>query len=120
VVMMFTISWQMTIVALLIMPVSMFVVMLIIKQSQKFFRQQQAYLGHVNGQVEETFSGHIIIKAFNGEAKSISQFDGYNNTLYGSAWKAQFFSSVMMPTMRLIGNFGYVGVVILGGWQCAI
>ena len=115
-VMMLTISWQMTIVALLIVPVSMFVIMLVIKQSQKFFRQQQDYLGHVNGQVEETFGGHIIIKAFNAEAKSIAQFDEYNNTLYGSAWKAQFFSGIMMPTMRLIGNFGYVGVVILGGW----
>jgi len=115
-VMMLTISWQMTIVALLIVPVSMFVIMLVIKQSQKFFRQQQDYLGHVNRQVEETFGGHVINKAFNAEAKSIAQFDEYNNTLYGSAWKAQFFSSIMMPTMRLIGNFGYVGVVILGGW----
>ncbi|MCF6278396.1 MAG: ABC transporter ATP-binding protein/permease, partial [Anaerolineales bacterium] len=115
-VMMLTISWQMTLVALLIVPVSMMVVMLIIKQSQKFFRQQQDYLGHVNGQVEETFGGHVIVKAFNGEGKSIAQFDEYNNTLYGSAWKAQFFSSIMMPTMRLIGNLGYVAVVILGGW----
>ncbi len=115
-VMMLTISWQMTLVALLIVPVSMMVVMLIVKQSQKFFRQQQDYLGHVNGQVEETFGGHVIVKAFNGEEKSIARFDEYNNTLYDSAWKAQFFSSIMMPTMRLIGNLGYVAVVILGGW----
>ena len=115
-VMMLTISWQMTIVALLIVPVSMLVVMVIIKQSQKYFRQQQDTLGHVNGQVEETFGGHVIVKAFNGEEKSIAQFDKYNNTLYGSAWKSQFFSSIMMPVMRLIGNLGYVIVVILGGW----
>jgi ATP-binding cassette subfamily B protein len=115
-VMMLTISWQMTLVALLIVPVSMFVVMLIIKQSQKFFSQQQDYLGHVNGHVEETFGAHLIVKAFNGEEKSIARFDDYNNTLYGAAWKAQFFSGIMMPTMRLIGNLGYVVVVILGGW----
>ncbi|MBS1248906.1 MAG: putative ABC transporter ATP-binding protein [Chloroflexi bacterium] len=115
-VMMFSISWQMTIVALLIVPVSMGVVMLIIKQSQKFFKQQQDFLGHVNGQVEETFGGHVIVKAFNGENKSIVQFDEYNNTLYGSAWKSTFFSHIMMPTMRFIGNLGYVAVVILGSW----
>ncbi|HEY62102.1 MAG TPA: ABC transporter ATP-binding protein [Anaerolineae bacterium] len=115
-VMMLTISWQMTVVALLIVPISLILVMLIIKQSQKFFRQQQDYLGHVNGQVEETYGGYVIVKAFNGEDKSIAQFDEYNNTLYGSAWKSQFFSSIMMPVMRLIGNLGYVVVVILGGW----
>jgi len=114
--MMLSISWQMTVVALLIVPLSMMVVMVIIRQSQKFFRQQQDYLGHVNGHVEETFGGHIIVKAFNGEEKSIVKFDGYNNTLYGAAWKSQFFSSIMMPVMRLIGNLGYVAVVILGGW----
>ena len=115
-VMMLSISWQMTLVALLIVPISMMVVMVIIRQSQKFFRQQQDYLGHVNGHVEETFGGHMIVKAFNGEEKSINQFDNYNNTLYGAAWKAQFFSGIMMPVMRLIGNLGYVAVVILGGW----
>ncbi len=115
-VMMISISWQMTVIALLIVPLSMAVVMVIIRQSQKFFRQQQDYLGHVNGHVEETFGGHVIVKAFNGEEKSICQFDGYNNTLYGAAWKAQFFSSIMMPVMRMIGNLGYVAVVILGGW----
>ncbi|HEB63958.1 MAG TPA: ABC transporter ATP-binding protein, partial [Chloroflexi bacterium] len=115
-VMMLTISWQMTIVALLIVPVSMLVVMTIIKQSQKFFSQQQDYLGHVNGHVEEAFGGHVIVKAFNGEEKSIARFETYNDTLHGAAWKAQFFSSIMMPTMRLIGNLGYVAVVVLGGW----
>jgi len=114
--MMLSISWQMTVVALLIVPLSMMVVMVIIRQSQKFFRQQQDYLGHVNSHVEETFGGHVIVKAFNGEEKSIRRFDGYNDTLYGAAWKAQFFSGIMMPVMRLIGNLGYVVVVILGGW----
>ena len=115
-VMMFSISWQMTLVALTIVPLSMIVVMQVIKQSQRFFREQQDYLGHVNGHVEEMFGGHLIVKAFNGEEKSIAKFDQYNTTLYGSAWKSQFFSSIMMPVMRLIGNLGYVAVVILGGW----
>ena len=115
-VMMLTISWQMTLVALTIVPVSMFIVMVIVRQSQRFFKEQQDYLGHVNGHVEEMFGGHLIVKAFNGEDKSIDKFDGYNKTLYGSAWKSQFFSSIMMPVMRLVGNLGYVAVVILGGW----
>lgn len=115
-VMMLTISWQMTLVALTIVPVSMVLVMLVVKQSQRFFKEQQDYLGHVNGHVEEMFGGHLIVKAFNGEDKSIEKFDGYNQTLYGSAWKSQFFSSIMMPVMRLVGNLGYVAVVILGGW----
>lgn len=115
-VMMVTISWQMTLIALTIVPLSMLVVMVIIKQSQKYFRAQQDTLGHVNGHVEETFGGHVIVKAFNREDKSIVRFDGYNTELYGVAWKAQFFSGIMMPVMRLIGNLGYVAVVILGGW----
>jgi ATP-binding cassette subfamily B protein len=114
--MMLTISWQMTLVALLIVPLSMGVVMVIIRQSQRFFKEQQDYLGHVNGHVEEMFGGHLVVKAFNGEEKSIAKFDQYNQTLYGSAWKSQFFSSIMMPVMRLVGNLGYVAVVILGGW----
>ena len=115
-VMMLTISWQMTLVALTIVPVSMILVMLVVRQSQRFFKEQQDYLGHVNGHVEEMFGGHLIVKAFNGEDKSIEKFDSYNKTLYGSAWKSQFFSSIMMPVMRLVGNLGYVAVVILGGW----
>jgi ATP-binding cassette subfamily B protein len=115
-VMMLTISWQMTLVALTIVPVSMLIVMVIVRQSQRFFKEQQDYLGHVNSHVEEMFGGHLIVKAFNGEDKSIDKFDGYNKTLYGSAWKSQFFSSIMMPVMRLVGNLGYVAVVILGGW----
>jgi ATP-binding cassette subfamily B protein len=115
-VMMLTISWQMTLVALTIVPLSMMTVMIIIRQSQRFFKEQQDYLGHVNGHVEEMFGGHLIVKAFNGEAKSIAKFNEYNTTLYGSAWKAQFFSGIMMPVMRLVSNLGYVAVVILGGW----
>jgi len=115
-VMMFSISWQMTLVALLIMPISFGVVMAIIRQSQKFFKQQQEYLGHVNGQVEEMYGGHIIVKAFNGEDKSIRKFDGFNNELYKSAWKSQFLSGLMMPIMGFIGNLGYVAVAVLGGW----
>jgi ATP-binding cassette subfamily B protein len=78
--------------------------------------QQQDYLGHVNGHVEEMFGGHVVVKAFNGEEKSIQTFDGLNDTLYSSAWKSQFLSGLMMPIMRFIGNLGYVGVSILGGW----
>lgn len=115
-VMMLSISWQMTLAALLIIPLSMGAVMIIIRQSQKFFAQQQEHLGHVNGHVEEMFGGHIIVKAFNGEARSIEKFDQHNNNLYSVAWKAQFLSGIMMPLMNLIGNLGYVAVVILGGW----
>ncbi len=116
VVMMLTISWQMTLVALLIVPLSSGVVTLVIRHSQKYFARQQAYLGNVNGHVEETFGGHVIVKAFNGEEKSLRKFDRYNEALYGVAWKAQFLSGILMPAMRLIGNLGYVGVVILGGY----
>ncbi|MCX6056445.1 MAG: ABC transporter ATP-binding protein [Chloroflexi bacterium] len=115
-VMMFSISWIMTIVALVILPVSALFISIVVKQSQKFYKQQQDYLGHVNGHVEEMFGGHVVMKAFNGEQKSIEKFDQYNNTLYSSAWKSQFLSGMMMPIMTFIGNLGYVAVAILGGW----
>ncbi len=115
-IMMITISWQMTLVALLIVPLSGIIVMLVIKQSQKYFKQQQEYLGHVNGHVEEMFGGHIVMKAFNGEKESVKKFDGFNDTLFSSAWKSQFLSGLMMPVMTFVGNLGYVGVSILGGW----
>ncbi|MDF1515662.1 MAG: ABC transporter ATP-binding protein, partial [Anaerolineae bacterium] len=115
-VMMLSISWAMTLVALMILPLSMFVVSFIIKQSQKHFINQQAYLGHVNGHVEEMYGGHIVMKAFNGEEKSLSIFEGFNNTLYDAAWKAQFLSGLMMPVTMFIGNLGYVAVAVLGGW----
>ena len=115
-VMMISISWLMTLVALIIVPLSMVVVSLIIRQSQKYFKEQQDYLGHVNGHVEEMYGGHIVMKAFNGEEKSIQKFDGYNNVLYDVAWKSQFLSGLMMPIMMFIGNLGYVAVAILGGY----
>jgi ATP-binding cassette subfamily B multidrug efflux pump len=115
-IMMFTINWMMTLVALTIVPLSMVVVGLIVNQSQKFFKQQQDYLGHVNGHVEEMYGGHIVMKAFNGEAESIRKFDESNNTLYDAAWKSQFLSGLMMPIMNFIGNLGYVGIAILGGY----
>lgn len=114
-VMMLTISGWMTLVALLIIPISTVVVMLIVKQSQKFFKGQQKYLGHVNGHVEEMFSGHQLIRAFNGEEKSIDKFKGLNEELYKASWKAQFLSSMMMPVIAIIGNLGYVAVCVLGG-----
>jgi ATP-binding cassette subfamily B protein len=115
-IMMLSISWQMTLTAVLIVPLSMLVVILIVRQSQKYFKQQQDYLGHVNGHVEEMFGAHVVVKAFNGEAKSIEQFDGLNNTLYSSAWKSQFLSGLMMPIMNFVGNIGYVAIAILGGY----
>ncbi|MFA5874192.1 MAG: ABC transporter ATP-binding protein [Anaerolineales bacterium] len=115
-VMMFSISWMMTLVSLLIIPLSMGIIALVVSQSQKYFKQQQDYLGHVNGHVEEMYGGHIVMKAFNGEAKSVETFDSINNTLYGSAWKSQFLSGLMMPVMTFIGNLGYVVVCILGGY----
>ncbi len=114
--MMLSISWQMTLVALFIIPLTMGLVIVVIRQSQRFFREQQDFLGHVNAHVEEMFAGHLVIKAYGGEEKSIAKFHAYNETLFGSAWKAQFFSGIMMPLMRLVGNLGYVVVVILGGW----
>lgn len=115
-VMMLTISWQMTLVSLAIIPLSMVFIGAIVRQSQKYFKQQQDYLGHVNGHVEEMYGGHVVMKAFNGEAKSVAQFDQFNDTLYSSAWISQFLSGLMMPIMNFIGNLGYVAVSILGGY----
>ncbi len=118
-VMMLTISWQMTLVALLIVPFSMGIIILVVSQSQKYFKQQQDYLGHVNGHVEEMFGGHLVMKAFNGEAESVERFEGLNNTLYDSAWKSQFLSGLMFPIMGFVGNLGYVAICILGGYLAA-
>ncbi|MFW9922884.1 MAG: ABC transporter ATP-binding protein [Candidatus Thorarchaeota archaeon] len=115
-IMMFTISWQMTLLAIGIVPLSGIVIAFVVKRSQKHFNQQQEYLGHVNSHVEEMFSGHNVMKAFNGEEKSLRTFKIFNDTLYLSAWKSQFFSGLMMPLMLFIGNLGYVGVAILGGY----
>jgi ATP-binding cassette, subfamily B, multidrug efflux pump len=115
-VMMFTISWQMTLVALAILPISFVIIGLIVSISQVFFKRQQDYLGHVNGHVEEMFGGHIVMKAFNGEQKSVEQFDELNDTLYDSAWKSQFLTGMMFPIMNFVGNLGYVGICIMGGY----
>ncbi|HFQ7904025.1 TPA: ABC transporter ATP-binding protein [Clostridioides difficile] len=115
-IMMLSISEIMTLVAVLILPISMFVISRIIKKSQKYFRYQQEYLGNVNGQVEETYSGQTIVKAFNREDEVIEEFDKLNDSLYNSAWKSQFLSGIMQPLMMFIGNLGYVMVSILGGW----
>ena len=119
-VMMFTISWIMTLAALVILPVSMILIRIIVKMSQKYFKQQQDYLGNTNGHVEEMYGGHTIMKAYNGEEKSIAQFNVHNDNLYGAAWKAQFLSGSMMPVMQFVGNLGYILVSILGGYLAVI
>lgn len=115
-IMMLSISWQLTLVALCIIPVSLIFILQIIKRSQKYFSAQQEYLGHVNGHVEEMYGGHMVMKAFNGEEASVQEFDAYNETLYHSAWKSQFLSGLMMPVMNFVANVGYVVVCIIGGW----
>ena len=115
-VMMLSISPLMTLIALLILPISVGFISMIVKHSQKYFKNQQEYLGHVNGQVEEVYGGHNIVKAFNKEADVIEEFDRDNDILCESAWKSQFLSGMMMPIMQFVGNLGYVAVVILGGY----
>lgn len=113
-IMMLTISGTMTLIALITIPVSMILVMLIVKKSQKYFKRQQQELGHVNGHIEENFSGHVIVKAFGAEKDSIEKFETFNDALYKTSWKAQFLSSIMMPIINIVGNLGYVAVTILG------
>lgn len=115
-VMMLTISVSMTAVTFLMIPISMGIIAVIIKFSQKYFREQQDYLGHVNGHVEEMYGGHVVMKAFNYEKRSIEKFDEYNNELYKVAWKSQFLTGLMMPIMNSVSNLGYVGVVVLGSY----
>jgi len=115
-IMMLSISPLMTLIALIILPISGMLIGFVMKKSQKYFRSQQEYLGHINGQVEENFSGHLVIKAFNKEEEIIEDFNKTNEVLYESAWKAQFLSGMMMPIMVFVGNLGYVGVAILGGF----
>ena len=114
-VMMLSISPLMTLISLVILPVSMILISFVIKHSQKYFRQQQEYLGHINGQVEEVYGGHLVIKAYNKEAETVKTFKEANNVLYKSAWKSQFLSGLMMPIMQFVGNLGYAGVAISGG-----
>jgi ATP-binding cassette subfamily B protein len=114
-VMMLSISWLMTLVTLVVLPLSFLFVSRIVKLSQKYFVQQQAALGQVNGQVEEVYGGHAVVKAFNGEAQVVETFNQTNEKLYHSAWKSQFLSGLMMPVMHGIGDLGYVAVALLGG-----
>lgn len=115
-IMMLSISVTMTIAAIVIIPISGILIALVVKKSQKYFKEQQTFLGHVNGHVEEVYSGHNIMKAFNGEDAAVEEFNKLNDTLYNSAWKSQFLSGMMMPIMTFIGNLGYVMVSILGGY----
>lgn len=113
-IMMLSISWQMTLAALCIIPVTLILVMFVVRISQKHFKNQQKYLGAVNGQVEEMYGGHLVVKAFNGEAKALKDFDGDNDRLYNAGWKAQFLSGMMQPIMSFVGNAGYVLICVLG------
>lgn len=118
-IMMISISVPMTLVALIMIPVSFGIIALVVGKSQKYFKEQQDYLGHVNGHIEEMYGAHNVVKAFNGEAQSVAKFDAYNTKLYGSAWKSQFLSGLLFPIMGFVGNLGYVGVTILGGYLVA-
>lgn len=115
-IMMLSISWIMTLAALVIIPLSMFAVRKVVGRSQKYFKKQQRFLGHVNGLVEENYGGHQIVRVFNKEEEVTEQFNKLNDELYDSAWKSQFLSGMMQPLMAFIGNLGYVMVSILGGW----
>ena len=115
-IMMLSISWQMTLISLVILPIAGVLVKIIVSKSQKYFKDQQDYLGHVNGQVEEIYGGLNIVKVFNAEGKVDKEFEKANNTLYHSAWKSQFLSGLIHPVMNFIGNVGYVGVAVAGGY----
>lgn len=114
--MMLSISPLMTLVAICILPVCLVIVMNVVRHSQKFFRRQQEYLGHVNGHVEEMYGAHVVVTAFNGQEESIETFNGLNEKLYQSAWKSQFLSGMMMPLMNFVSNLGYVAICVLGGF----
>lgn len=115
-IMMLSISWIMTLAALVIIPLSMFAVRKVVGRSQKYFKKQQRFLGHVNGLVEENYGGHQIVRVFNKEEEVTEEFNKLNDELYDSAWRSQFLSGMMQPLMAFIGNLGYVMVSILGGW----
>ena len=115
-IMMFSISWQMTLISLIILPIAALLVKLVVGKSQKYFNKQQEYLGHVNGQVEEIYGGLTVVKAFNAEDKVTNNFDKANDELYHSAWRAQFLSGLMHPITNFIANIGYVGVAVAGGY----
>ena len=115
-IMMFSISWQMTLISIVILPIAGFIVKNIVGKSQKYFDRQQEYLGHVNSTVEETYSGLNIVKVFNGEENAINKFEKDNNELYKTGWRSQFLSGLMFPIINFVGNLGYVGVAIAGGY----
>ena len=115
-IMMISISPLMTLIAIIILPVSLILITTVVKSSQKYFRTQQEYLGHINGQVEEVYSGQNIVKAFDREEEVLKEFSETNDTLYASAWKSQFFSGMMQPIMNFVGNLGYVAVAVVGGY----
>lgn len=115
IVMMLSISPLMTIIAIVILPISVGLVSFVVKKSQSYFKTQQEYLGHINGQIEETYGGHMVVKSFNKEKDMVDTFDKTNAVLYSSAWKSQFFSGMMQPIMMFVGNLGYAGVALSGG-----
>ena len=115
-IMMFTISWQMTLVSLALIPLSFILIAIIVKKSQHYFKEQQDTLGEINGHIEEMYAGHSIMRVFNGERASVEKFRKINSKLFNSAWKSQFLSGLMMPIMTFVGNLGFVGVSVLGGW----
>lgn len=116
IIMMLTISWVLTLITVLVLPLSFILITLITKRSQKQFVRQQELLGHLNGHVEEMYAGHQVMRVFNGERSSVAKFNSVNDELYHSAWRAQFFSGLMFPLMNFVGNLGYVGVAVAGGW----
>ncbi len=115
-IMMFSISWTMTLIALTMVPLSLLIIRVVVKFSQKYFRLQQEYIGHINGHIEEMYGAHLVVKVFNGEKESMDRFQGLNETLYNTAWKSQLLSTLIMPIMRLVSNLAYVAVAILGGY----
>ena len=115
-IMMLTISVKMTLIAVLVLPLSMLLIMFVMKHSQKYFSRQQKSLGDVNGHIEEMYGAHDVVKAFNGEEDSVKTFNEYNDALYDSAWKSQFLSGLMQPLSNFVGNLGYVSVCLLGGF----
>lgn len=118
-IMMLSISWQMTIVAVLVLPVTIGLILGVVKKSQKYFIKQQEYLGNVNGHIEEMYTNHTIVRAFNGQKQANDKFDEYNKNLYNAGWKSQFLSGLMPPIMNFVGNLGYVIVSILGGYYAS-
>ncbi|MCL1803772.1 MAG: ABC transporter ATP-binding protein/permease [Eubacteriaceae bacterium] len=119
-IMMLTLSWQLTLFNMLVLPLSTVGVTFIVKRSQTHFRNQQEFLARVNGHIEEMFGSHVVVKAFNGETESLSRFSVYNDALYNSAWRANFLSGLMMPMNSLIGNIAYIGICVLGGYFSSI